>query len=127
MKKLTALILSMLMVLTLLTACGGSSKSVSVEPQAAPALKGDYAMEEFAAEAPAAMDTAANSLSGAGETGSAALPENRKWIVTVHMDAETEDLDTLITGLDRQVTSMNGYVEDQEIYNGSAYASRRRR
>ena len=127
MKKLTALILSILMVLTLLTACGASSKSVSVEPQAAPALKGDYAMEEFAAEAPAAMDTAANSLSGAGETGSAALPANRKWIVTVHMDAETEDLDTLMTGLDRQVTSMNGYVEDQEIYNGSAYASRRHR
>ena len=59
MKKLTALILSVLMVLTLLTACGGSSKSVAMEPQAAPALKGDYAMEEFALEAPAAMDTAA--------------------------------------------------------------------
>jgi len=120
MKKLTALLLTIVMVLTLLTACGGSSKS-----QAA-----DYAMkEEMAAEAPAAMMQmdGANSLTGAGETGASALPENRKWIVTVHMDAETEDLDTLIAGLDEKITTMKGYVEDQEIYNGSSYASRRHR
>ena len=118
-KKLTALLLALAMVLTLLTACGGSNKS-----QAA-----DFAIkEEMAMEAPAAMDmTAANSLSGAGETGSTALPENRKWIITVHMDAETEDLDTLLVSLDETITSMDGYVEDQEIYNGSTYASRRHR
>ena len=112
MKKLTALLLSILMVLTLFTACGGSSKS-----QAAM----DYAVEEMAAEAPAAMmNSAGNSLTGAGETGSTALPENRKWIITVHMDAETEDLDTLLTSLDERITALNGYVEDQEIYNGSS-------
>ncbi len=119
MKKLTALLLTILMVLTLFTACGGSSKS-----QAAM----DYAVEEMAAEAPAAMmNSAGNSLTGAGETGSTALPENRKWIITVHMDAETEDLDTLLTSLDERITALNGYVEDQEIYNGSSYSSRRHR
>lgn len=119
MKKLTAFLLALLMVLTLLTACGGSSKS-----QAA-----DFAvMEEVAAEAPAAMDmAAANSLTGAGETGSTALPENRKWIITVNMDAETEDLDALLVSLDEKINSLNGYVEDQEIYNGSSYSSRRHR
>jgi len=119
MKKLTALLLTILMVLTLFTACGGSSKS-----QAAM----DYAVEEMAAEAPAAMmNSAGNSLTGAGETGSTALPENRKWIITVHMDAETEDLDTLLASLDERITALNGYVEDQEIYNGSSYSSRRHR
>ena len=131
MKKLTALLLSVLLVLTLFTACGGSSKSAAV--QAAPEFKADYAMdeivmEEAAVEAPAAMmDTGANSLTGAGETGSTALPENRKWIVTVNMDAETEDLDALIAGLDETIAGLNGYVEDQEVYNGSSYASRRHR
>ena len=126
MKKLTALLLTAILLLTLFTACGGSSAVTA--PQAAPALKGDYAAEEFAAEAPATMDTAAgNSLTSTGETGSAVLPENRKWIVTVHMDAETEDLDTLMDGLDEAIKKLNGYVEDQEIYNGSNYASRRRR
>ena len=119
MKKLTALLLTTVLVLTLFTACGASSIA-----QSAPAMKGDYAVEEMAPEAPAAM---MNSISGAGETGSTALPENRKWIVTVHMDAETEDLDTLMTGLDETINGLNGYVEDQDIYNGSNYASYRRR
>ena len=121
MKKLTALFLSLLLVLSL-AACGGSSKAT----QAAPA---DYAMvEEVAMEAPAAMATgASNSLRGSGETGSSALPENRKWVITVNMDAETEDLDDLMAGLDAEINALAGYVEDQEIYNGSSYASRRHR
>ncbi|MBQ2854457.1 MAG: DUF4349 domain-containing protein [Oscillospiraceae bacterium] len=120
MKKLTALLLTVLMVLTLFTACGGSSKSQ---------VAMDYAMEEkMEAEAPAAMmNSASDTLTGAGETGSTALPENRKWIITVHMDAETEDLDALLAGLDQKITAMGGYVEDQDIYNGSSYASRRHR
>ena len=121
MKKLTALFLTIILMLSLLSACGGSSP-------VSQAVKGDYAMEEIVAEAPAAMEMAAgNSLTSAGETGSTALPENRKWIITVNMDAETEDLDALITGLDEKITAMKGYVEDQEIYNGSSYASRRHR
>ena len=121
MKKLTALFLTIILMLSLLSACGGSSP-------VSQAVKGDYAREEVVAEAPAAMEMAAgNSLTSAGETGSTALPENRKWIITVNMDAETEDLDALITGLDEKITAMKGYVEDQEIYNGSSYASRRHR
>ena len=121
MKKLTALILSLLLLLSVLTGCGATSKS-------APAA--DYAvMEQSAAEEPAAMEMKAesNSLTGAGETGSTALPENRKWIITVHMDAETEDLDALLPSLEETIASLDGYVEDQELYNGSTYASRRHR
>lgn len=117
MKKLTALLLTLLMVVSLLTACGGSSKSMAAD---------QVMVEEMVAEAPAAM-MAGNSLAGAGETGSTALPENRKWIVTVNMDAETEDLDALLVSLDEKITAMDGYVEDQEVYNGSSYASRRHR
>lgn len=122
MKKLTALLLTTLLLLSVLTACGGSSQSISDMKGAMP--------EEFAMEAPMAMAPqmdASNALTGAGETGSTALPANRKWVVTVHMDAETEDLDTLMTGLDEKIASLNGYVEDQEVYNGSNYASRRHR
>lgn len=115
MKRLTTLFLAMLMVLTLLTACGGSSQSA------------DYAVpEEMAMEAPAAMQ-ANGSLAGASDAGSTALPENRKWIITVHMDVETEDLDTLLEQLDEKITGLGGYVEGQDIYNGSSYSSHRRR
>ena len=124
MKKLTALLLSLLLVLSL-AACGASSKAT----QAAPAMKADYAVvEEAAIEAPAAMATGgSNSLRGTAESGSTALPENRKWVITVNMDAETEDLDGLLAGLDAEIAALAGYVEDQEIYNGSSYASRRHR
>ena len=125
MKKLTALILSLLLLLSVLTGCGATSKSTAA--QAAPELKGDYAIEEVMAEAPAAMDTANNSLAGANETGTTTLPENRKWIITVHMDAETEDLDALLPSLEETIASLDGYVEDQELYNGSTYSSRRHR
>ena len=122
MKKLTTLLLTILLILTLFTACGGSNIA-----QSAPAMKGHYAVEEMMAEAPAAMmDSAANSLTGAGETGTTALPENRKWIITVHMDAETEELEVLLPKLDQQIAGLQGYIENQEIYNGSNYSSRRR-
>lgn len=125
MKKLTALLLTLALALTLLTACGANI------PQAAsPAMKGDYAIaEEAAMEAPmatAAMNTS-NALAGAGETGSVPMPESRKWIVTVDMGAETEDLDALLAGLEETVAKRKGYVEDQNIYNGSTFSSHRRR
>ena len=127
MKKLTTIFLTLALLLTMLTACGASST------QSAPAMatKGDYAVEEMAAEmvmaAPAAMDAGSNTMSGGGETGSTSLRESRKWIITVDMSAETEDLDALLVSLEESITKMEGYVEDQNIYNGSAYSARRRR
>ena len=124
MKKLTTLLLALVLALTLLTACGASI------PQAAsPAMKADYAVEEMAMEAPMAMAPMmdSNSLTGAGETGSAPLPDSRKWIITVDMNAETEDLDALLAGLEEAIAKLNGYVEGQNIYNGSTFATYRRR
>lgn len=119
MKRLTTLFLAAVMVLTLLTGCGGSSQS-------APAA--DFAVkEEMAVEAPAMMNSTSGTLTGTGETGSTALPESRKWIITVHMDAETEDLDALLEQLDGKIAALGGYVEGQDIYNGSSYSSHRRR
>jgi len=120
MKKILSAFLALLMLCTLLTACGGSSKSAAME----------YAVREEAAEAPMAMDMNASltmGSPGAGETGSTALPESRKWIITVHLTAETNDLDAMTEALDQHIRSLNGYVEDQNIYNGSTYSNRRYR
>ena len=120
MKRLTTLFLAALMVLTLLTGCGGSNQS-------APAMKGDYAIMEEAMEAPAAMDQSNSMLTDTTSEGSGALPENRKWIITVHMEAETEDMDPMLAELDQQIIALNGYIESQEIYNGSPSSTYRRR
>lgn len=61
------------------------------------------------------------------ETTSVALPENRKLIQTFRITAETEDLNALISQLNSRITEFSGYVEGQNIHNGSAYSGRRYR
>ena len=118
MKKILSLLLCLTLLLGL-TACGGSAKSEAM-------YAGGVMREEAAAEAPAMMTDSNTSLKGA-ESGSTALPEGRKWIITIDMNVETENLDTLMADLDQKITSLGGYVEDQNVHNGSTYASRRYR
>ena len=113
MKKILSLLLCAALLLGL-TACGGSSKATV-------AIR-----EEAAAEAPAMMADNAASLKGAGSSPTA-LPEGRKWIVTIDMNVETDDLDTLTDNLNQKINSLGGYVEDQSIHNGSNFSSRRYR
>ena len=113
MKKILPLMLCLALLCTL-TACGGSAKT-----------EGMYAAEAVA-QAPAAMADEAGSLNSSA-SGSTALPEGRKWIITIDMNVETDDLDLLMTNLDQKIDALGGYVEDQNIHNGSNYASRRYR
>ena len=118
MKKTFSLLLALLLVMSILTGCGGSSN------QSAMAYDAVEVKEAPAAEMQMA---GGNSLTTADTGGSTALPESRKWIITVDMSAETEDLDAMMAALDEKITSLNGYVEDQSIHNGSTYSSRRYR
>ena len=116
MKKILSVMLCAALVLTL-TACGGSAKNTSAM---------GVMREEAAAEVPAMMADNAVSLKGA-QAQTTALPEGRKWIITIDMTVETDDLDTLTAKLDQNIKSLGGYVEDQSVHNGSNYASRRYR
>lgn len=109
-------VLSVFLTLALLlglTACGSST------------VARDTASVE-SANAAAVME-AGGVMESSGESSATALPENRKWIITVHLSAETEDLDATLSALEEAITELDGYVEDQSIYNGSAYSSRRYR
>lgn len=116
MKKYTSVGLVLVLLLTLLTGCGANSSAPEM----------DYAAPEAPAMREEAME-GGNSLTAAGDNSSAAIPENRKWIITVDMSAETEDLDALLESLDATIASLKGFVEGQNIYNGSSYSSRRYR
>lgn len=112
-------VLSVLLTLALLlglTACGSSTS----ETAAANSMVMRESYDEAAEEAGAVMEA------GNGSDATV-LPENRKWIITVHLSAETEDLDATLSALEEAITELDGYVEDQSIYNGSAYSSRRYR
>ena len=125
-RKLTALLLAALMVLGL-TACGGSSQKTES------AVGYNYAADMAPQEAPMAEmemgyseEKASNSLSSESGT-TAEVPAERKWIITMDISAETEDLDGLLEALNQEIASLGGYVEGQNIHNGSAYATRRYR
>ena len=62
----------------------------------------------------------------AGVTGTV-LPENQKLIRTIRMDAETEELDALLEQVNARISEFGGYVEEQNIYNGSSKATYRNR
>ncbi len=117
-KKYVSLLLCALLLTGLLTGCGSDNKAMM--------SAGSYDMA-VAEEAPAARNDSGGILTETGASGSTVLPQSRKWIVTVHLDAETEDLDGLMADLDETIAALNGYVEDQNVYNGSTYSSRRYR
>ena len=111
-KPLLALLTAVLLLLSL-TACGESSASIN-----------KFAANDYAEAAPMenGMLTTDTSTSGA-----VALPQDRKLIRTISMDAETEELETLLTGLEEKIAELGGYVQTREVYNGSTYSERRYR
>ena len=116
MKRLIPLFLCLAL---LLSACGGS-KTASETGVLRYELAEDTAM---AAESPA--DMGAQSMN----SGSTAvdLPENRKFVITMGINAETEDLDGAVADISQALQEAGGYVQDQSIQNGSAYSGRRYR
>ena len=119
MKKYVALTLAVLMVLTLLTGCGASNMAAD---KAAP-------REEMAVESPMAqaMNASGVTMDSVGEAGNSLPDTEQKLIKTVRMDVETEDLEALLPQINEKISALGGYVEEQELYNGSSYSSYRNR
>ena len=119
-KKLLAILLALVMTLSVLTACGASAnKGVVMDAMspAAPMEKVEYGVAEDA------IYSSTNTVSGGGT----AVQTSQKLIRRVNIDAETEDLEALLPSLLEQVAKLDGYVENQEFYNGSSYSSYRYR
>lgn len=108
-------ILLILVFLLSLTACGGSSNAK---------MEAAY---DYAPNAPKEEMSYGSVVTDSAVNHSTALPAGRKLIRTVRMTAETEDLNTLLAGLEEQVAALNGYVEGREVYNGSIQSTRRYR
>ena len=119
MKKLVSLTLAVLMVLSLLSGCGASNKAVA---DRAPNMKQEAAMEE-----PMMMASGSVVNDSTTEMGQSVPGAEQKLIRTVRMDVETEDLEALLPQINSKISGLGGYVENQELYNGSAYSSYRHR
>lgn len=127
-----------MMLAVVMTACGGAKSAYGNMSDAAPAAMA----EEYVYDTAAAYDggVAFNSTASAGaieyemaeaeetyaqeEGGQSAVaaPEtSRKLIKTVNISAETEDFDTLVPGLQKQVEALGGYIESISVYDVGSY------
>ena len=115
MKKWFCLALSILMLLSLAGCGAATAKDFAIAETYA--SNGNAPMDmDYSAEAPMSPATAGNPL-----------PQARKWIVTVDIRTETEDMDALLEHIGQQIAGLNGYIERQDIHNGSTYSNRRYR
>ena len=105
MKKYLSLILSALLIVCLFAGCGSSKTDAAMSAAAAPDMENAMSPQD--------------SLSAEAGHSTAALPENRKWVITSQIEAETENLEVLLDGVFAKVAEMDGYVEDQNLSSRS--------
>ena len=118
-KKLLALMLAIFFVAGMFTACGAKAPMENVAADAPAA--------DAPAEAPRGPMVESDMLTDSSQNAQVELPTDRKLITTVHMEAETEDLDAMLAHVNAKTAALNGYMESQEINNGSAYSKYRHR
>ena len=109
MKRYLTLLVSILLVLSLFTGCGSSS------------YESDMSAGAVMEEGMNAMDAPMESLSNSSAPGQTKLPENRKWVITSEVRAETDNLDVTVDAVLARAAELQGYVEDQHFDNGSYY------
>ena len=120
MKRYIALILALVLAAGLLCGCGAKSDA---------AIKGNGAlMDEMEMESPGAPQGSDTALySTTDNTAATQTPVNQKLVRKVWLDAETDDLDTLLQQIDQKISALSGYAESREVYHGSASAAKRYR
>lgn len=130
LRKLFALLMVCLLATGMFAGCGAAAMDAPMDNGA---FKEDYEMPESmdaVADAPEmAPEYSLNDSSSAADTAGETTidPQNQKLIRTVYMDAETEDMDTLLSQVQKRINELGGYVEAREVYNGSMYNSKRYR
>lgn len=114
--KATKLLALFLALSLLLTACGGGA---SMSTAGNGAAKGEsYDTMQEASSPGLNKDT---------ETTQSSMPVNQKLIRKIWLEAETEDMNTLLTAVEERIAELSGYVEGRQVRNGSAYSGKRYR
>ena len=101
-KHFLSIFMVLLLITTLFAGCGGSAN-------------GSY--ESAIGSAP--QDGLADYESGSTET---VTPPGQKLIRTLYLNAETDNMDALLSQVDTKIAELGGYVESREVYNGTTYS-----
>ena len=113
-QKYMSFLLTLLLLIGLVSGCSTASKNAASD---------NFYVQESAGSG---IYDGVNEKVEASSTADANLTD-RKLVKTLEMNAETEDLDALLEAVMARVGELGGYVENQRVYNGSNYSSRRSR
>lgn len=119
MKKLLAIMLSLLLLVGMLSGCGGAKSEAVMDGM-------DGMMGGTGGSANGAPKEE-SSLSSTSDSAGVPQLENQKLVRKIWLDAETEELDPLLDAIDQRIRELSGYVEEREVHNGSAYSGSRYR
>lgn len=118
MKKFTALLLTLAMVAALFFGCAASKENGGA------LADGNYGADMGGVQ----QESASGSLADSSQSSTnVATNPNQKLVRKIRMEAESEDLDALLSGIDGRLSELGGYMEMREVYNGSARSSSRYR
>ena len=124
-KKFVVAVTAAALLLGTLAGCGSknlTTKNANVESVS---YDNGISYETSAMQMPVVTGAMSGNGRSAADTASIPLPENRKWVITMNLSAETENLDDALEQLTEKITQSGGYVESQS-YNGNARNSTRR-
>lgn len=123
-KKVVISLTAAALLLGSLAACGQkSADSANAVPQRA-VYSAAYDTGDTSFETSMPVALSGNSKSAGGT--SIALPENRKWVITMNLSAETENLDNALEQLSAKILELGGYVESQSVTGSAADTGRSR-
>ena len=124
-KKILTAVMAAALLLGLLGGCGSRRMSMDADTARSDLYADDGISYEAAmAAAPAGMSGAGSNAKSAAGTASIPLPENRKWVITMSLTAETENLTDAMGLLAEKIQASGGYVESQSV-SGTAVNSGR--
>lgn len=112
-RRILAIMFVVLLLLSTMTGCGAAEMSAGNA-----AYDAEY---ENVSEA-----VGEDGLSKTEQSSGTTAPVNQKLIRKVYMDAETEDMDSLLYQVEQRISELGGYVESREVYNGSTRYTRSR-
>lgn len=114
--------IALLLCVFMLTGCGAAKEESAATAAAPAAVAEEMASGHYLYDNAMPTEEAMEEPAEAEKSSEIKDPlANRKLITTMNMSAETEDMDTLLYNIEAWVSELGGYMEQTEIWNGSAY------